>query len=57
MVKSLKLSNQDLEMGDHLGIIIFPLVLLILINCLISLRELYKTPVEVTPDTAYSCQN
>ena len=31
-------------MGDHLGIIILSSVLLILLNSLISLRELHKTP-------------
>ena len=31
-------------MGDHLGIIIFSSILLILLNSLISLSELHKTP-------------
>ena len=33
------------EMGDHLEIIIFSSILLILLNSLISLRELHKTPI------------
>ena len=32
------------EMGDHLGIIIFSSVLLILLNSIINLRQLYKAP-------------
>ena len=33
------------EMGDHLEIIIFSSILLILLNNLISLTESYKTPI------------
>ena len=39
------MSLYSAEMGDHLGIIIFSSILLILLNSLkFSLRELYKTP-------------
>ena len=38
------MSLYSTEMGDHLEIIIFSLILLILINSPISLRKLHKTP-------------
>ena len=41
------MSLYSTEMGDHLGIIIFSLVLLLLLNSVISLRELYKTPIVI----------
>ena len=37
------MSLYSTEKGDHLGIIIFSSILLILLNSLISLWELYKT--------------
>ena len=39
------MSLYSTEMGDHLGIIIFSSILLILLNSLISLSELHKTPI------------
>ena len=38
------MSLYSTEMGDHLEIIIFSSILLILLNSLISLTELHKTP-------------
>ena len=40
------MSLYSTEMGDHLKII-FSSMLLILLNSLISLRELYKTPISI----------
>ena len=40
------------KMGDHLGI--FFSVLLILLNSLISLRELYKTSIVTSSDNEYT---
>ena len=44
VVKTVVKTMDNTEMGDHLEIIFFSSVLLILLNSLISLRELYKTP-------------
>ena len=39
------MSLHSTEMGDHLEIIIFSSILMILLNSLISLTELFKTPI------------